>query len=215
MVPVLIFDLDGTLVDSKKDLTSSVNHVRSTFHLPELSEHEISTFIGDGAQMLIQRALGADAAPADVHSGLQLFLSYYREHMLDQSALYPGVNETLERLGDFQLAVLTNKPIRFSRTMLEGLGVLHRFAAVYGGNSFERKKPDPVGIFQILSDTKAQPQQTWMIGDSAVDVLTGRNAGVKTCGVSWGYATDSFKTTPPDFLIHRFEELEELVRLDG
>jgi phosphoglycolate phosphatase len=76
--------------------------------------------------------------------------------MLDQSALYPGVNETLERLGDFQLAVLTNKPIRFSRTMLEGLGVLHRFAAVYGGNSFERKKPDPVGIFQILSDTKAQ-----------------------------------------------------------
>jgi len=215
VVPVLIFDLDGTLVDSKKDLTSSVNRVRSTFHLPELSEHEISTFIGDGAQMLIQRALGADAAPADVHSGLQLFLSYYREHMLDQSALYPGVNETLERLGDFQLAVLTNKPIRFSRTMLEGLGVLHRFAAVYGGNSFERKKPDPVGIFQILSDTKAQPEQTWMIGDSAVDVLTGRNAGVKTCGVSWGYATDSFKTTPPDFLIHRFEELEELVRLDG
>lgn len=214
MVPVLIFDLDGTLVDSKKDLTSSVNHVRSTFHLPELSEHEISTFIGDGAQMLIQRALGADAAPADVHSGLQLFLSYYREHMLDQSRLYPGVEETLGRLGEFQLAVLTNKPIRFSRTMLEGLGILHRFAAVYGGNSFERKKPDPVGIIQILSDTKGQPEQTWMIGDSAVDVLTGRNAGVKTCGVSWGYATDSFKNTPPDFLVHRFEELEELVRLE-
>ena len=140
---------------------------------------------------------------------------YHFSWPISQSALYPGVNETLERLGDFQLAVLTNKPIRFSRTMLDGLGVLHRFAAVYGGNSFERKKPDPVGIFQILSDTKAQPEQTWMIGDSAVDVLTGRNAGVKTCGVSWGYATDSFKTTPPDFLIHRFEELEELVRLDG
>jgi len=212
VAPVLIFDLDGTLVDSKKDLTASVNHVRSTFHLPELTEYEISTFIGDGAQMMIQRALGADAGPADVHAGLQLFLSYYREHMLDQSALYPGVDETLERLGDFQLAVLTNKPIRFSRTMLEGLGILHRFAAVYGGNSFERKKPDPVGVFQILTDTKGQPEKTWMIGDSAVDVLTGRNAGVKTCGVSWGYATDSFKATPPDFLIHRFEELEELVR---
>jgi phosphoglycolate phosphatase len=212
VIPVLIFDLDGTLVDSKKDLTSSVNHVRSTFHLPELTEHEISTFIGDGAQMLIQRALGAEAAPADVHSGLQLFLSYYREHMLDQSTLYPGVYETLERLEDFRLAVLTNKPIRFSRTMLEGLGILHRFAAVYGGNSFERKKPDPVGIFQILTDTNGQPEKTWMIGDSAVDVLTGRNAGVKTCGVSWGYATDSFKATPPEFLIHRFEELEELVR---
>ena len=212
MAPVLIFDLDGTLVDSKKDLTASVNHVRLTFHLPELTEYEISTFIGDGAQMMIQRALGADAGPADVHAGLQLFLSYYREHMLDQSALYPGVDETLERLGDFQLAVLTNKPIRFSRTMLEGLGILHRFAAVYGGNSFERKKPDPVGVFQILTDTKGHPEKTWMIGDSAVDVLTGRNAGVRTCGVSWGYATDSFNATPPDFLIHRFEELEELVR---
>jgi phosphoglycolate phosphatase len=212
VAPVLIFDLDGTLVDSKQDLTASVNHVRSTYHLPELTEYEISTFIGDGAQMLIQRALGADAAPADVHSGLQLFLSYYREHMLDRSKLYPGVGETLGRLGDFQLAVLTNKPIRFSRTMLEGLGILHRFAAVYGGNSFERKKPDPVGILQILTDTNGHVDNTWMIGDSAVDVLTGRNAGVRTCGVSWGYATDSFKLTPPDFLIHRFEELEELVR---
>jgi phosphoglycolate phosphatase len=212
VVPVLIFDLDGTLVDSKKDLTSSVNHVRSTFHLPSLTEHEISSFIGDGAQMLIQRALGADATPADVHSGLQLFLSYYREHMLDESVLYPGVYETLGRLADFRLAVLTNKPIRFSRTMLEGLGILHQFAVVYGGNSFERKKPDPVGIFQILSDTKGHPEHTWMIGDSAVDVLTGWNAGVKTCGVSWGYATDSFKATPPDFLVHRFEEIEELTR---
>lgn len=212
MAPVLIFDLDGTLVDSKKDLTSSVNHVRSTFHLPELSEGEISAFIGDGAQMLIQRALGAEASPADVHSGLQLFLSFYREHMLDQSVLYPGVRETLNRLADHRLAVLTNKPIRFSRTMLDGLGILHLFAAVYGGNSFERKKPDPVGVFQILHDTSGQLEQTWMIGDSSVDVLTGRNAGVRTCGVSWGYATDSFKANPPDVLIHRFEELEGIVR---
>ena len=212
MAPVLIFDLDGTLVDSKKDLTSSVNHVRSTFHLPELSEFEISTFIGDGAQMLIQRALGADAGPADVHAGLQLFLSYYRDHMLDQSVLYPGVFETLKQLADHRLAVLTNKPIRFSRTMLEGLGILDLFAAVYGGNSFESKKPDPVGIFQILKDTGGNVEQARMIGDSAVDVLTGRNAGVKTCGVSWGYATESFKSTPPDVLIHRFEELEGAVR---
>lgn len=212
MEAVLIFDLDGTLVDSKKDLTNSVNHVRSTFHLPELTEHEISSFIGDGAQMLIQRALGADAPPADVHAGLQLFLSYYREHMLDQSVLYPGVYETLGRLSSHSLAVLTNKPIRFSRTMLEGLGILDRFAAVYGGNSFERKKPDPIGVFQILKDTGAELEKTWMIGDSAVDVLTGRNAGVRTCGVSWGYATESFKNTPPDVLIHRFEELEGIVR---
>jgi phosphoglycolate phosphatase len=212
VAPVLIFDLDGTLVDSKKDLSASVNHVRLTFGLPQLTEREIAGYIGDGAQMLIRRALGPEVSDADVQSGLQLFLSYYREHMLDQSVLYPGAAEVLERLQDFQLAVLTNKPIRFSRIMLEGLGVLRHFAAVYGGNSFERKKPDPIGIFQILSDTSGRPEHTWMIGDSAVDVLTGRNAGVKTCGVSWGYATETFERTPPDALIDRFEQLEPLVR---
>jgi phosphoglycolate phosphatase len=212
VTPVLIFDLDGTLVDSKNDLAASVNHVRLTFGLPILTEKEISGFIGDGAQMLIQRALGGDAAASDVQSGLQLFLAYYREHMLDQSVLYPGVSETLRRLTDCRLAVLTNKPIRFSRMMLDGLGILDLFSAVYGGNSFERKKPDPVGIFQILTDTGGQLEKTWMIGDSAVDVQTGRNAGATTCGVSWGYATDSFKATPPDFLVHRFEEIEPLVR---
>jgi phosphoglycolate phosphatase len=132
--------------------------------------------------------------------------------MLDASVLYPGVSETLQRFSDCRLAVLTNKPIRFSRTMLEGLGILGHFAAVYGGNSFDKKKPDPIGIFQILHDTQGEPGKTWMIGDSAVDVLTGRNAGVRTCGVSWGYAVETFQHTPPDFLIHRFEELEGLVR---
>lgn len=212
MPPVLIFDLDGTLVDSKKDLAFSVNHVRATFGLPGLMEQEISAFIGDGAQMLIQRALGSEASVSDVQSGLQLFLSYYREHMLDQSVLYPGVVETLSRLEDCRLAVLTNKPIRFSRTMLEGLGILHLFAAVYGGNSFERKKPDPIGIHQILADTGAMPGDAWMIGDSAVDVLTGRSAGVTTCGVSWGYAAETFAETPPDFVIHRMDDLVPLVR---
>jgi phosphoglycolate phosphatase len=197
----LIFDLDGTLVDSKKDLTASVNHVRLTLGLPQLTEHEIAGYVGDGARMLIRRALGPEVSDAEVEWGLQLFLSYYRDHMLDQSVLYPGVVEALERLSDFRLAVLTNKPIRFSRMMLEGLGILNSFAAVYGGNSFERKKPDPIGIFQILSDTSGLAQHTWMIGDSAVDVLTGRNAGVKTC-----------ERTPPDALIDHVEQLEPLVR---
>jgi len=209
---LLIFDLDGTLVDSKQDLATSVNYVRLTFGLPALTLAEISGYIGDGAQMLIRRALGPGATDDDVQSGLQLFLSYYRDHMLDESVLYPGVADTLMQLQDCRLAILTNKPIRFSRMMLEGLGVLHHFAAVYGGNSFDRKKPDPVGIFQILSDTQARPENTWMIGDSAVDVLTGRNAGVTTCGVSWGYATESFEHTPPDFVIKSFAELETLVK---
>jgi phosphoglycolate phosphatase len=212
---VLIFDLDGTLVDSRKDLSSSVNYVRASYGLPGLSEEAISGYIGDGAQMLIQRALGKEADASDVQDGLQKFLSYYRDHMLDESVLYAGVAETLARLSDCRLAVLTNKPVRFSKMMLEGLGILQLFASVYGGNSFERKKPDPVGVFQILSDTNGRIEDTWMIGDSAIDVMTGRNAGAVTCGVSWGYAPESFAQTPPRFLIHRFEELESLVRGQG
>ena len=212
MRPVLIFDLDGTLVDSKKDLTASVNYIRTRFDLPVLTEKEIARFIGNGALMLIRRALDTKATEDNVQTGLQMFLSYYRAHMLDTTALYPGVRETLDKLSDCKLAVLTNKPVHFSCAMLDGLGIYRQFAAVYGGNSFDHKKPDPVGIYQILSDTKGQREKTWMIGDSAVDVLTGRNAGVMTCGVTYGYATETFKDAQPDFLIDRFSDLEKLIK---
>ena len=211
MKPVLIFDLDGTLVDSKKDLTASVNYVRHQFELPSLNEDEIARFIGDGALMLIRRALAEKATESSVQQGLQMFLSYYRAHMLDQSTLYPGVRETLDRLRDCKLAVLTNKPVHFSCAMLDGLGIYRYFTAVYGGNSFERKKPDPMGVYRILSDTNGQREATWMIGDSAVDVRTGKNAGVTTCGVTYGYSTKSFEDYPPDFLVDQFSELEALI----
>ncbi len=211
MKPVLIFDLDGTLVDSKKDLTASVNYIRHRFDLPALTEDEIARFIGDGALMLIRRALAENGSEENVQAGLQLFLSYYRAHMLDQTTLYPGVRETLDRLRDCKLAVLTNKPVHFSCAMLDGLGIYKHFVAVYGGNSFERKKPDPIGIYQILSETKGLREKTWMIGDSSVDVRTGRGAGVTTCGVTYGYSTKSFEEHPPDYLIDTFPELEALV----
>jgi phosphoglycolate phosphatase len=210
MKPLLIFDLDGTLVDSKRDLTDSVNHVRRHFGLPVLPEEAIAGFIGDGALMVIRRALADQASEANVQEGLQLFLSYYRAHMLDNTSLYPGVRETLERLSHCTLAVLTNKPVHFSRAMLGGLGVQDHFAAVYGGNSFDQKKPDPIGIYRILSDTNGALERTWMIGDSSVDVRTGRNAGVNTCGVTYGYAAATFEDCPPDYLIHHFTEIQQL-----
>ena len=212
MRPVLIFDLDGTLVDSKKDLTASVNYVRQQFNLPVLTEEEIGRFIGNGALTLIRRALADQATETNVQAGLQMFLSYYRSHMLDSTRLYPGVAETLERLADFELAVLTNKPVHFSCAMLDGLGIYKHFAVVYGGNSFDHKKPDPVGVYQILSDTKGDRGRTWMVGDSAVDVMTGRNASIRTCGVTYGYVAETFKEAPPDVLIDHFSELERFVR---
>ena len=122
-----------------------------------------------------------------------------------------GVPETLESLAGCAMAVLTNKPHRFSRRMLEGLGIDRFFSAVYGGNSFSRKKPDPVGVFQILSDTGASRDAAWMVGDSSVDVLTGRNAGIRTCGVTYGYAPRSFEIHPPDRLIDAFGELRHVI----
>ena len=204
---LLIFDLDGTLVDSKPDLMASVNYVRNHFDLQALQDHEIAAFIGNGPETLIERALGEPAASPRVYEGLQMFLSHYRAHMLDASVLYPGVRETLGALSEASLAVLTNKPVRLSCAMLDGLGVYDFFAAVYGGNSFERKKPDPIGIHQILSETACRPERTCMIGDSAIDVLTGRNAGVQTVGVTYGYAVHTFSEAQPDFRIGRFEEL--------
>jgi phosphoglycolate phosphatase len=209
--PVLIFDLDGTLVDSKKDLTASVNYIRQQFDLPVLTEEEIARFIGNGAPTLIRRALANRATEANVQAGLQMFLSYYRAHMLDTTRLYPGVRQTLDRLADCKLAVLTNKPVHFSCAMLDGLGIYKHFASVYGGNSFDRKKPDPVGVYQILSDTNGERDRTWIVGDSSVDVLTGRNASIKTCGVTYGYVAETFRETPPDFLIDHFSDLESLI----
>ena len=126
MVPLLIFDLDGTLVDSKKDLAVSVNYVRQQFGLPPLSDVAVAQYIGNGAQMLVRGALGPGRSDQDVADGLKLFLSYYREHMLDHTVLYPGVVETLDRLSHCRLAVLTNKPVKFSCAMLQGLGVFDR-----------------------------------------------------------------------------------------
>ena len=208
---LIILDLDGTLVDSKADLCRSVNHVREHFGLDAMGEDSITSLIGNGAARLIEGAL--EGAPEqDVGRGLELFLEYYREHMLDESRLYPGVRETLAELSDANLAVLTNKPYRFSQLMLQRLGIYECFHAVYGGNSFNRKKPDPVGVLQLLSETEADRAATWMVGDSSVDVQTGRNAGVRTCGVSYGYAPDTFVEYPPDHVIDAFHLLPDIVR---
>ena len=212
MKPLIIFDLDGTLVDSKKDLCASVNYVRQRYGLPVLADSAIAGLIGDGAHKLIERALEAHGSARNVREALQMFLDYYRAHMLDATDLYEGVRETLDVLADCDIAVLTNKPYLFSCALLDGLGIYDYFLAVYGGNSFRQKKPDPVGVFRILSDAGADPETTWMVGDSSVDVLTGRNAGIKTCGVTYGYAPDTFENTPPDFLIDKIPQLEDLIR---
>jgi phosphoglycolate phosphatase len=210
---LLIFDLDGTLIDSKLDLVHSVNAARALMNLEPISEELVSSYVGNGAPVLMRRALGPEASEADVARSLDYFLKYYRAHMLDNTRLYPGVRKALDRLleGGVKMAVLTNKPVRFSRSIVEGLGLAQLFFQVYGGNSFEQKKPDPIGIETLLGESGAARERTIMVGDSHVDIRTARNAGVVACGVSYGFQPESFADAPPDLLVDNMLQLADYV----
>ncbi len=206
---LLIFDLDGTLIDSKLDLAHAVNASRAHMGMNDLPHPLVFSYVGNGAPMLIRRSLGPDASEAQVQQALEFFLAYYREHMLDYTTLYPGVAETLDILLERgkRMAVLTNKPVRISKAIISGLGLERHFFQVYGGNSFEQKKPHPIGIEALLSEAAADAGNAMMIGDSAVDIQTARNAGIKACGVTYGFQPETLAAEPPDFLIHRFADL--------
>ena len=210
-IQLVVFDLDGTLVDSKQDLALSVNAVRGEMGLSPLPLDLIASYIGHGATELVRRALGTLGSSENVEKGLAFFLSYYREHMLDHTTPYPGVPEALEKLRSHKLAVLTNKPVIFSREMLTRLGFAPYFAFVYGGNSFPQKKPDPVGLHKMMEDLAISAAQTIMVGDSDTDVLTGRNARVWTCGVTYGFGAETLEQAPPDFVIDDLRELPPLL----
>ncbi|MBZ5594179.1 MAG: HAD-IA family hydrolase [Acidobacteriia bacterium] len=214
---LVIFDLDGTLIDSSVDLANSVNATRAHLGLPPMEHAKVYSYVGNGAPVLIRKALGPEY-PDDVVAGaLEYFLAYYRAHMLDNTVLYPGVRGMLDRFrGEgIAMAVLTNKPMRFTHAIVAGLGLHEHFRSVYGGNSFEQKKPHPVGIETLLAELGASRERTLMVGDSAVDVETARNAQVKACGVTWGFQPETFADHPPDFLVDTAEELAERVMGHG
>ena len=212
-IDLLIFDLDGTLIDSKLDLANSVNAARAHLGLGPLDLPAISECVGYGAPVLIRKALGDQASEAQVARALTFFLEYYRHHALDSTRFYPGVRESLERLhaAGKHLAILTNKPEAISRRIVDGLRVGGLFFRVYGGDSFAAKKPDPGGIEQLMREARAGHAATIMVGDTAVDVETARNAGVRACGVRFGFAPDTFALAPPDLVVDRMEELADWV----
>jgi phosphoglycolate phosphatase len=217
-IKLLIFDLDGTLIDSRRDLVNSVNAALRSLGRDELPSDEIAAMVGDGAPTLVRRALGDTVDEVLLKRGLEFFLSYYREHKLDYTRLYDGIPEALETLRGANgtrrvMSVLTNKPVNPSRAIVQALGIAEKFASVYGGNSFETKKPDPLGINTILAETGVRADQAVMIGDSAVDILTGRAAGTWTCGVSYGFAPHTLVETPGDITFDSPQELATLLHL--
>jgi phosphoglycolate phosphatase len=216
-IKALIFDLDGTLIDSRLDLIHSVNAMLRHIGRPELPGDVIATYVGDGAPMLVRRALGDPDDEGSVQRALEYFLAYYREHKLDHTHVYPGIHEALVRIRQGTngrprtMAVLSNKPVNPSRAIVEALGMKDFFAQVYGGNSFPTKKPDPLGAQKLLEELGCNPREAVMVGDSSNDVLTGRNAGLWTVGVTYGFAPHTLDLTPPDVRVDSAPELAEIL----
>jgi len=241
-IRLLIFDLDGTLIDSRLDLIHSVNAMLRHFERPELADDVIASYVGDGAPVLVRRALFGQAGFGQERNGqetngagqerngcdetlfksaLDYFLAYYRLHKLDHTTIYDGIPRVLAELAQGSngarrlMAVLSNKPVRPSQDIVRALGLGDYFVRVYGGNSFPTKKPDPLGARTLLQETGVAAGETLMIGDSGVDVLTGRNAGLWTCGVKYGFAPHTLEETAPDVVVERPSEFAELFDLSA
>ena len=214
-IKLLIFDLDGTLIDSRLDLVHSVNAMLRHVGRPELPGDVIASYVGDGAPVLVRRALGDPKDEKFLKEALDYFLTYYRAHKLEHTHLYDGIKESLASIHNSngirrKMAILSNKPVHPSRAIVEALGLSRFFIHVYGGNSFPTKKPDPEGARSLLKEVKARPQDALIVGDSSVDVLTGRNAGMWTCGVTYGFAPHTLCEAPPDVVVDEPKELRKL-----
>jgi phosphoglycolate phosphatase len=218
MVPrLLVFDLDGTLIDSQIDLAHSINAMLVHLGKPELPHAVLLGYIGDGATMLVRRALGDPEG--DVHDdeyvneALEFFLAYYRVHKLDFTYVYAGVAEALAAIREtwpgIAMAVLTNKPVNPSREICAHFGLDRYFFQIYGGNSFHTKKPDPSGLLTLMAEASAldgagaaiTAGDTVMIGDSEVDILTARNCDARSIGCSYGLAPQSLAAATPDAIV--------------
>jgi phosphoglycolate phosphatase len=212
---LIVFDLDGTLIDSRQDLCNSVNAMLVHLGKRELPDEVIASYIGDGASMLVRRALGDPEGDAhdeeDVAAAVEYFLEYYRVHKLDFTYVYPGVMEALAAiraaLPETLMAVLTNKPVNPSRAICDHFGLSDYFFQNYGGNSFHTKKPDPHGLLTLIAEASAiagssiTPAETVMIGDTDVDVLTARAVGGVSIGCSFGLAPERLAAARPDHTV--------------
>lgn len=207
-IRLIVFDLDGTLIDSRKDLVNSVNAMLVEFGRQPLPDEIIASYIGDGAGMLVRRALGDPHDEALVEDALEHFLMWYRAHKLDYTHVYGGVFEALAALrmlpnggGKRSMAVLTNKPIGPSVAICEALQLSPHFFQIYGGDSFETKKPDPFGLLRLIHEAGVTGAETLMVGDSDVDLLTAQRAGTWSLGCRYGLSPHTIENIPADVLV--------------
>ena len=198
----VVFDLDGTLVDTKDDLAEAVNVALVALGLPRRPPATLWGYVGQGARVLVERALGAEHA-ARTEDALAVFLAWYREHLLDRTRLYPGIAAAVAalRADGVACSVLTNKPADMSWAIVRGLGLGEAFPRLVGGDTLAVRKPDPAGLRHLMDEAGVGAPATLMVGDSAIDVATGQNAGVATCGVLWGFNGEAVRASAPDVVI--------------
>jgi len=225
---LIVFDLDGTLIDSRIDLCNSVNATLAHLGKPELPQAVIASYIGDGVSMLVRRAIGDPEGDSTderyVTEAITYFLDYYRIHKLDYTYVYPGVSEALEAIRaahpEILMAVLTNKPVRPSRDICAHFNLSRFFFQNYGGNSFHTKKPDPHGLHSLIAEASAiagapiTSAETIMIGDTDIDILTARNCGARSIGCTFGLKPHSLADAPPDHLAHTTTDWLEILGIE-
>ncbi|WP_321365738.1 HAD-IA family hydrolase [uncultured Desulfuromusa sp.] len=192
MIDYLLFDLDGTLVDSVPDLTLSLNLLRAELGCAPLSEQQVGPMIGDGVSVLVKRALGENLYEADHRDR---FMQLYESHLLDQTRCYPGIEKLLSKHPADNMAIVTNKPYHLTMKLLDGLKLTPHFKIIIGGDSFAEKKPHPLPVIKALEGLSADPKQAVMIGDHHTDLYSGREAGTATCFCAYGMGhTDGLTT---------------------
>ncbi|MFC6669669.1 phosphoglycolate phosphatase [Marinobacterium aestuariivivens] len=213
---LVLFDLDGTLVDSVPDLARAVDLMLAALDRPAAGIDRVRDWVGNGAPMLVQRALVgrfdvAEPAPSALFDqAYALFLHFYGEAMAEQSVLYPGVVDCLEgmKARDIALGIATNKPMRFTTPVLEGLGIARFFQVVLGGDSLPTRKPDPAMLLSAIEQCGARPVSTLMVGDSINDVKAARAAGCPVAAVPYGYNHgEPIEDSAPDLLVQRLDQL--------
>ncbi len=209
MIELLIFDLDGTLIDSKADIANSVNAALTEEGFPTLPQKTIEGFVGRGMMYLIRDVIG-EPTEEQAKKVAQNFWNHYMDHLLDQTKMYPGVLEFLKEFPHIEKAVVTNKPYAFSKKILEGLNIQHHFRWLIGGDSLAHQKPSPKMLDPIFEDLGRKPKSL-IVGDSQIDVDCGKAAGILTCGVTYGFReAEELIACQPDYLIHDFSELSQL-----
>ncbi len=210
MIDLFIFDLDGTLINSTADIARAVNHTLRHLGEAELSEEVIRQNVGDGVLQLLRKCL-LDRHQDRIDEAVTLFRSYYGAHLTDHTTLYPGVREILSHFSGKNKAVLTNKPERFVRPILEGLGIGDQINFCIGGDGKSVPKPAAEPVLKILERFGVEKGRAVMVGDSAVDIETGKLGGILTCAFTGGYRSrEELDAAKPDYMIDRMADLKSI-----